>query len=518
MKIMTRLFCLLLTFLLVFTVIACEKQDANKILQEKSVTQQETTIVLQRVDLTYYTIGNPPDGADTVLAAINEKLLEKVGATLEMRYSGLTDVKERYHLELTVGEADMMVTTDWTDYGRYTRSGDYLNLEYLLPAAAPKLFLMISIFAWEMCYIEGSLYAIPNAWPVYESGGVQYREDLRAEYALPVPNTLEKFETYIMGIKENMPEQGLMTVGPSAGHIYAFDAAELLGFKYRYDFTNYGLALDYDRIAKPVDYWFSDDFVDDMKLMKKWADNGFWAPDALHVVSDKDAFNQGISIADVSGTSPLGYIADKKAMEEFHPYWEVGYAAYGETTGVMFPTHATQNATVLTRHCRDPKRALQVIEAIMTQQDIYNTVFYGVEGTDYQVDNEGFLVMLDTLIKPNGFNTSNFGNGKFIINPKGETELTDMFKSYHVIGKRMIYPNVNVKQGFFEDHSAYENGRNAVFAVMRQYLAPLQAGLIDDVDQAVAQFRQKAIDAGVDVCKENFIAQWTAYCIEYAYE
>lgn len=53
---------------------------------------------------------------------------------------------------------------------------------------------------------------------------------------------------------------------------------------------------------------------------------------------------------------------------------------------------------------------------------------------------------------------------------------------------------------------------------MRQYLAPLQAGLVDDVDAAVEEFRTKVKDAGLDVVREAYTEQWKAYCDEYGYK
>ena len=43
-------------------------------------------------------------------------------------------------------------------------------------------------------------------------------------------------------------------------------------------------------------------------------------------------------------------------------------------------------------------------------------------------------------------------------------------------------------------------------------------GLGDDVDAAVAEFRQKVQDAGLQACRDGFTAQWTAYCEEYGYQ
>ena len=53
---------------------------------------------------------------------------------------------------------------------------------------------------------------------------------------------------------------------------------------------------------------------------------------------------------------------------------------------------------------------------------------------------------------------------------------------------------------------------------MFEYLAPIQAGLVDDVDAAVAEFRQKVTDAGLQACRDGFTEQWVAYCEEYGYQ
>ena len=54
--------------------------------------------------------------------------------------------------------------------------------------------------------------------------------------------------------------------------------------------------------------------------------------------------------------------------------------------------------------------------------------------------------------------------------------------------------------------------------VVAQYLVPIQAGLVEDVDAAIAEFQQKVMDAGLEVCRENYKAQWEAYCAEFNYD
>ena len=93
-----------------------------------------------------------------------------------------------------------------------------------------------------------------------------------------------------------------------------------------------------------------------------------------------------------------------------------------------------------------------------------------------------------------------------------------MFDKYEELGNKTKFPNVNIYNGFGENYEAYAAERTAVSNIIKQYLAPLQAGLVDDVDAAVEEFRQKMTDAGIDVCRDGFKEQWNAYCEEYGYK
>jgi putative aldouronate transport system substrate-binding protein len=92
-----------------------------------------------------------------------------------------------------------------------------------------------------------------------------------------------------------------------------------------------------------------------------------------------------------------------------------------------------------------------------------------------------------------------------------------MFDKYAAMGAKTKFPNVNIYDGFSENYEAYSAERSAVSNVMRQYLAPLEAGLVDDVDAAVEEFRNKMTEAGLDKCREEYTKQWKEYCAEYNY-
>ena len=512
-----------------------EKEDAaaedtkteDAAAEETAAAEPAELDTSERVDLVFYVMGDAPVDEAVVEDALNEILLEKLNATIDFQFATWTDFQQKYSLELTAGSADLIYIANWLNYGQLATSGAFEELDGLLDTVAPTLRDTVGQTNLDMCRVQGKIYAIPCSWPEYTCNGIKYREDLREKYNLPVPDSIENFEAYMSGIQENMPEQGLLTVTTeeSQGLLTAFDAAWVFNLKYPWVNANglpYGLAANYDTPSDVYDYWYSDDFVDDMKIMKKWADLGFWSKSALSDTNDSEAYKTGLCVAEIAGQNPNKQITAISDFEKEHPDWKSEYLAYGEVTNTIYPGHATQNGTSIVRGCKNPERALAVLQLLMTDQEVNNLVQYGIEGTHYEIDADGIYTNLDTgtpqKFPYEGFNTWALRNGDYKLPQKTDVVLNEMFDKYEEEGSKTKFPNVNIYNGFSENYDAYQAERTAVSNVMKQYLAPLQAGLVDDVDAAVEEFRQKMTDAGVEVCRDGFKEQWAAYCDEYGYK
>ena len=491
---------------------------------EKSVDNKET---LPRVDLIFYVMGDAPKDQAMVEEKINEILLDKFNATLEFRFSTWTDFQQKYSNELTTGGPDLIYVAGWLNYGTLAKAGAFLELDSLLDTYGPELKALIGEDSLNMCRVNGELYAIPNAWPEYVSMGITYREDLRAKYNLPAPDSLSNMESYFMGIKENEPNQPILrvTTEESQGFQTAFDAAAaVLGMKYSWVHPNglfYGLAANYDTPSDIVDYWYSDDFVEDCKLLKRWADLGFWSKSALSDTNDSFSYKNGLCVAQVAGMNPNKQITAIFDFEKEHPDWISKYIAYGEVTGVIYPGHATQNGTAIVRGSKNAERAMMVLNYLMTNETLNKLVQCGIEGVHYNIDANGFYQeILEKYedFKYENFNTWNLRNSKYKLLQRTDVELERMFSEYRALGEKTKFPNVNIFDGFNEDYEEYQVERTAVSNIMRQYLAPLQAGFVSDVDAAVTEFRQKMEEAGLKTVRDGYIEQWLAYCSEYGYK
>lgn len=488
--------------------------------QEQAAVELDTS---ERVDLVFYVMGDAPQDEKAVEDALNEILLERLNATIDFQFSTWTDFQQKYSLEMTSGNADLIYIANWLNYGQLANTGAFEELDELLDTVAPALRDLVGEENLNMSRVGGSIYAIPACWPEYTCNGIKYREDLREKYDLPVPDSLENFEAYLLGIQENMPEQGLLTVTAqeSTGLQNAFDAANILNLKYPWVTNNglpYGLAADYNSPSEVYDYWYSDDFVEDMKLMKKWADLGFWSKSALSDTNNSESYASGLCVAEIAGQNPNKQITAISDFEKDHPDWKSEYIAYGEVTGVIFAGHATQNGTAIVRGCKNPERAIKVLELLMTDEEINKLVQCGIEGKHYELDEEGHYVNLDDAFTYEALNTWGLRNSEYKLVQKSDVILNEMFEKYEAIAAKTKFPNVSIYSGFSENYESYQAERSAVSNVMRQYLAPLQAGLVDDVEKAVEEFRQKAEEAGLQACRDGYTQQWLAYCEEYGYK
>jgi putative aldouronate transport system substrate-binding protein len=65
---------------------------------------------------------------------------------------------------------------------------------------------------------------------------------------------------------------------------------------------------------------------------------------------------------------------------------------------------------------------------------------------------------------------------------------------------------------FLEEYDSYSAERAALNQVAEQYLKPIQAGIVPDVDAAIKLLIQKGTEAGRDKVYDSFVMQWKVYC------
>lgn len=511
--------CIILT-----TLTACTKGNHNtKYNMKFQEGGSETNDTAARVDLVFYLMGDPPSDMPLVQDKINEMLLKKINTTITFKFTSWTDWQTKYNMILSSGEdCDLIYTANWMNYAGLASNNAFAPLDELLTAYAPEVYKYISQEVWNQMRVNDKIYSVPSSKKEYTNAGIMYREDLREKYNLPRPDSFANLETYLMGVKENDPAQSIMRSSVNtASFSYSFSAT--MAFQAKYAWVQpgapYGLAADYNSPSKLFDYWASEDFRNDMKIMKKWADAGFWSRSVLSDANTSDAFVNGKEICIVDGQNPAKYVGtyyDPKLGNG----WKVEFVPYAEINGIAYANHPSGNGTAIPTNSKYPERAAMALNLLYMDKDINRLMQYGVKGTHYTLDSEGYYKdgAKHSEFAAESSNAWGLRNPLYTLPSRGDDKLNKIFSELHRIALETNYPDVDIASGFIEVYDDYASERAALATVMTEYLAPLQAGLVDDVDVAADEFLRKAEEAGLVKIQKAYTAQWKIYCEKNGYK
>lgn len=505
------------------TVAATDNQEVEEeTTNSTSNDPKERYDLSEPMNLVFYLVGDPGKDYQAVVDELNKYLSEKINTTIEFRFTTWTDWSQKYNLVLSSGEqCDLMYAANWTNYGTLAQTGAFYALDDLLAEYAPNLNSLMDQKIYDMCKVDGALYCIPADQRTYAASGIRYREDLRKKYDLPVPNTLENFEAYISGIQKNDPNQGLISpITISNNYMNAFYMNSIFGLKYGNAMANYGLTASYETPTDVQDYWRSPDFVEDMKLLKKWADMGFWSRSSLSN-TEEDSFDEGLIVASVANMNQDKWIGSYNAAKEKHPDWEIGYVTYGVVQNNLAPASPLQNATVIPHNSKNPERALIALDFLMTDETANDLVQYGIQGKHWNLaEGKYYEEIKDSGFSYENMNTWNLRNHLFKkeMKPSDDTAYKDLIDSYDVVSANTKWQGKELSTGFIEDYSTYEIERANLNSVISQYLTPIQAGLVDDVEASIQEFLKQADAAGLQKIQDSYKQQWIAHCEEFGYK
>lgn len=464
----------------------------------------------KKVELQFYMLGDAPKDIASIQEQVNKMALEDLNATVKFNYTSWTDWDQKYKLLLGSGQqVDLIFTADWTQYQSYAKKGAFQALDKILPVAAPTLNSYVPADMWEAVKIDGQIYTVPATYKEYVTDGFVWREDLREKYNLPTPVDIATFEQYLDGIKKNEP-----TVTPLSmnSDVKTNLMDRFIGISHSpVGALPYGIGIDYATPNEVHSYWGSDEQIQDLTVMKRWQDNGYMVKNVLAVKDTlQDQITSGKAAA-IIGDNPTRYNDMVIKIQATHPDWKLGYHPFPKTNGIATPVHPIHNGFAIPASSKNAERALAFYEKLVTDKRYNMLTQYGVEGKNYEV-KDGYYSMIGDS-NSNGFPREGM-NGWAWRNP--EFMLFD--KNYD--GVKAIFDELDKIQvpdkftGFAEDYTPYQAERAALEQVEKQYLFPLNAGLVKNVEDGVKTFMEKAKQAGLEKIQAEYTKQWQAYVTE----
>lgn len=463
--------------------------------------------ISKKVELQFYMLGPAPKDLPIIEEEINKMALKDLNATVKFNFTTWTDWDQKYKLLLSSGQPiDLIFTAEWTQYQSYAKKGAFLPLDDLLPKAAPKLNSFVPKDMWDAVKIDGKIYTVPATYKEYVTTGFIWREDLREKFNLPKPDSLANFEAYLEGIKKNVPDMIPLAansdVKANLSDQYKNLTIDPIGA------LPYGTAISYKKPTEVTAYWGSPEHLNELKTMKKWQDSGLITKNVLNVKdSITDLVINGKAAANI-GDNPSRFNDQKIKVAAAHPDWKLEYYPAPLIKGHAEPVHPIHNGFAIPKSSKNPERALAFYEKMVTDKAYNQLTEYGIEGKNYKVENGYYTMIGDT--NSNGFPREAmqgwaWRNPEFMIFDKGYDGVKKIFEQLDKIQSPDKFT------GFAEDYTSYQAERAALEQVEKQYLFPLQAGLVADVEAGLKTFMEKAKAAGLEKVQAEYKKQWLEY-------
>lgn len=399
--------------------------------------------------------------------------------------------------EYAGGKTDLMLSTG-EDFATYTdinymvksvAKGVYSDLTPYLDAA-PDLRANVDEASFTAFQLGGKQYAIPvgNKPNSAEFYSVLVRQDLLEEVGMTSVSSLAQLEEFYDKVHAIHPE----LIGYAST-----DARRML----LYDYTDKNLywqnefiALDESAEDDQIISWFeSEDFKKYAELMRGWYQKGiipkYAATNTPQLQSDwnsgKAIFWAGTAARPFEGAATISQAVPEAKLANY-------FLGTGRPK-ISRGTYST--AFFVSSAAKDPERYVMFFNLLQKNQELYDLFAYGIEGTDFTLDENGRLTKInnDALI-PDWL----LMNKNFMRFDNSVPE--DFIAEYKAWDDGAI---ISKGAGFNFDNTPVKNEETKLNGVFTEYLAPIGSGFVD-YDEVYPRALEKLKAAGLD----KYIAEY----------
>lgn len=459
------------------------------------------------ITYTYAGRGVPPDLAE-VQAAMNEILNAKIGVNLTLEPIDFGAYNEKMQLRLASGEAcDIIFTAPWTNsYTNNVANGVLLPLDDLLLDHAPGLWASMPKSTWNAARINGKIYAVINQQIFPKPWGVNPRKDLLEKYnfSLDDVNRWEDMEPFLQAVLEG---EGITPIYANANGSPNLWRSQYWGYDPLDDGLRFVAVKANDDTMTVVNIMDTTEFEESARLTQKWYDAGYF-PAEPPQPDEADAMFR-------AGQFAMNYHVEKPGndVENQARYgWE--FVSKNLTDPLILDTAgATATLNAICKTSKNPEKAMQVLEELNTNPDIYNLLSHGIQGKHWVWEDEGNRV----VSFPEGVTGATSG-----YSPNTDWMFGNQFNGFYRSAAQVgawektaemndtAFPSVAL--GFVVDRTPIQTEIAQTSAVWQELVVPIMNGWVS-WDEAAADAREKLDAAGAQTIVDEVQRQlndWAA--------
>lgn len=409
---------------------------------------------------------------------------EKFNTKVELTRVGFGSYDQQVNLTLASSEKLDLMYEYCGNVTSAISSGQIVPITDYLDSYGSDMKSQISDSDWKCVTFNGDIYGVPankekaTGWgfamnkEMADATGIDYSSIKTEEELEPLLEKVKEMYPDVYPIVSNNGSMSLMTDQDDlGGDIGSLESAS-------------------GDNTTVINYYGTDEYMNEMKLRYDWAQKGLIMPDASTSTENANSLiGAGKGFGRFTNTKP----GIEKEMEK-----EVGKEVvvlemvkpYTTTTRVDIVWYVPHNS-------EKPERAVQVLNEIYTNPDLANLFINGLEGKHYEfVDKEKGIVNY-----PEGVNASNTGYTSFPWAWPNETISyiwegldSDIWDQIQEFNKDAT---VSPAKGFAWDNTEVQNEVTACANVVAKYGPALECGSLDP-ETTIPKFLDELKAAGAD--------------------
>ena len=329
--------------------------------------------------------GKDPDH-DKVLEVFNQKLKEKYGMELEFYpITGGEYGSKMQVLNASREEYDLCYVNGLTNYYNNIKNGVYYDITDLLPEYAPKTYKSLSDEVWKAASCDNRIYAVPNWQIMARSDCLVVPKDWleKTNTSMNDLNTMEDLGKYL---------EKVVAINPAANKVKSSSFNfRYYGFVDIYHTSAPGMIRirDFESKEAPtvVNQYESDEFKEFINFSYDMVQKGCFY----------DTYSPDSSGASATGEEPYSFSSTYKPgiAGELQANYGFELEAKQFSTATITPTNVMATATAVSATSRNPEKAVEFIEIMNTDKELYNLLCWGIEGEHYKKISDYVIETVD---------------------------------------------------------------------------------------------------------------------------
>ncbi|NLB41829.1 MAG: ABC transporter substrate-binding protein [Clostridiales bacterium] len=519
---LTRTVVNILVLVMVFVMSACGGSGKTPTPTDKATEKPSAGTApneLNFVTLDWYLdFGEAPDG-QMVNDAVNEYLKEKVNANVNIYYWSTTDFTTNIPTMISSGQDLGMLPYGRVPYAINASRGAYYPMDELLDEYAPGTKALFPEDIWDTMRVDGKIYGIPafkdNAYIMNFIYNADMADDLDLDMEKIKFSDWRQIEPFLMEVVEKRSEK-----------FPEYDQYPLVGsngseMPYNFQVETFGVDLTAVANIEPFNNvaGYDSDTIFNLYETDEYRE---------YAKSRQRMVENNIFAYDYTGKTEWNYTGGLFAW----PGW--GYTFmnphfYGENfTTKMILSDRIWTSTLMyagsgmsiSANCREPERAMMILELINTDPKFATMMRFGIEGEHYVYDDEGKMTFEGS--PRNGGDKKGYyhwygaplGNLTIVEAPEnliGPDRL--MMKELERINKEAVRAN---HMGFALDTTPITNEIAATSNVVAEYQVDIRAGRFeseDEINKVLDEFIAKLKANGSEKIVEEVqrqVDEWSA--------